>query len=419
MIKKILTTFLTTFLTIGLVVNCISNSSELKHQKNSKVNNFFVLGDSLSDGGNLCAIINEFGNKLENPCQKLFSSSSIIEIKETIKYLKNFSLPEDYYKKCSFSNGPVAAKIFAKKLGIELSCGYKIDYSINWPVTYKLSANRKGNNYAVGGSNSSYSQTLLESLSNFSLPSIYQSRYKKLGWKEWILQIIEDAFLSLISIKKQTASLLEHHKINSKDLFFVEIGGNDIFSLYGKIKPKIYSENRDFTSLIEKENDISICSLKESLEHLLRKGANKIMLANCVNVANTPFAKNLNERNKKILENITNSFNSKWSNMFNEFEYKYPSVFKKVDFNFICNKLLAQFNKQRFNITDPIADYNVENFTEIIFGGSKTPIINANSKEEKDKYFFFDLIHPSAKIHHLLAEELYKIYETWYKKSEL
>ena len=57
---------------------------------------------------------------------------------------------------------------------------------------------------------------------------------------------------------------------------------------------------------------------------------------------------------------------------------------------FICNKLLEKFHKQGFNITDPIVDYNVESFTEIIFGGSKTPIINAKSKEEKDKYFFFD-----------------------------
>lgn len=113
MIKKIIN--ITLSITISTTIGSEIITKHLNQQITTNQGQLYVLGDSLSDNGNLANILT-------------YDSWSIDKV--------NFQQP---FCQNSFSNGEVAASILAKKIGTTLT-----------PAWYK----KNGNNYAVGGAQS-------------------------------------------------------------------------------------------------------------------------------------------------------------------------------------------------------------------------------------------------------------------------
>lgn len=158
--------------------------------------NFYVLGDSLSDTGALV--------------------SGVTSLFKHLKISKVVKMLPPFYKN-SFSNGPVAAQIIADYLDINLTPAWKFDL-------FLLVDEQIGNNYAVSGA--------------------LASRKKELT--------LENFIINHFDISHQLAALISQHHINNNDIIFIEFGGNDI--LYAIKQPLLSNQEviiNEATALIK------------------------------------------------------------------------------------------------------------------------------------------------------------------------
>lgn len=168
---KILLTALSV-LALGTTTGNLSNFSNINSKNKLGINNFYVLGDSLSDNGAGIALQNF--NLQFNPS----------------KDFDSFAMAGLYYNN-SYTNGPVAAELLSSKLGLKLIPAW------NFNLKGKNSSH-VGNNYAIGGETAG----------------------------EYLQQ-------DLGTINKQVDALLIQHKIKQNDVIFFEIGGNDFLNTGG------------------------------------------------------------------------------------------------------------------------------------------------------------------------------------------
>ncbi|MBP1526030.1 MAG: SGNH/GDSL hydrolase family protein [Spiroplasma ixodetis] len=321
------------FLTITTtnIINKITNQIWLN--KNSSNNNVFinsklyVLGDSLSDNGNLKNIINHDFLNLHK-----------------IKFEKPF-----YHD--SFTNGDVAASILAKKLGTELL-----------PAWYQA-----GNNYAVAGAQAGYNSS----------------------WKYKI-------FLNHYNIINQTKQLIKDHKIQKKDYIFIEIGGNDLTTIFDKIT--LCNPN----SLIQE----AVKNEKIAIQMLIDAGANNLIIANSPDISKIPQYVNNSESSKLLARKLTNKLNEVLKlNIENLKKYNSKVNFKTFDLQTDFDKLLNLAEKIGKDIIHKSIDWSPMG----IFLNRKPQYINKTTLLTMDTNFFFDYIHPNKWAHKKIGEELFKV----------
>ncbi|WP_339020248.1 SGNH/GDSL hydrolase family protein [Spiroplasma endosymbiont of Atherix ibis] len=222
--------FLTT--TSSAVLSCIPQSDEINFKfdknigtqfdkRNAKdtsddksnhigFSNFFTLGDSLSDQGGLVTI-----------------AKDELEV--------NLKISGEY--KGWFSNGPTTASLINSKLNFSTQ-----EFGSS-NLVHKSDINRNnekvwGKNYSIGGA----------------------TAYEQGG--------IASILMGNTGIYKQAKSLVEQQVIHQDDLFFVEIGGNDMFAILDNLND---SKKREEIMQDALEN------IKNALYTLLNNGVKKII----------------------------------------------------------------------------------------------------------------------------------------------
>ena len=278
-----------------------------------------------------------------------------------LKMPKIVKMLPPFYKN-SFSNGPVAVQIIADYLHVNLISAWKFDL-------FLLADEQIGNNYAVSGA--------------------LASRKKELT--------LENFVINHFDVTHQVDALISQHYINNNDIILVEFGGNDI--LYA-IKQSLLSDQEE---IINKAVEL----LKNALNKLINKGAQRILLCNAPNMSLIPLFKNKEKEKERIL-NLTNKFNKILDSVIEELNKNKKNIIKYDMFTAITNAIDKFKN---LNINNNIIDAAVTtDFSEIINNGIIIPNFNEGVNEKNiNNYFFFDNIHPNKWAHNIMAQELIKL----------
>lgn len=317
--------------------------------KTTNETNFYVLGDSLSDTGALVGAGTQF-----------FQSNSWI-----FPNVKKVKLESPYYSD-SFSNGPVAVQIVANKLGVKLTPGWKFRDLLF--TTHE----QEGNNYAVGGAQSS-------------------NRIDLKG----------EIFINKFDINAQVDALLYQHKVENNDKIFLEIGGNDI--IYAMTKNLKFMQNMVISNAIANE--------KIALEKLISNGERHILVANLPMASLIPM---FNKDESKVLrvKELVNMFNTQWTSMISNLNEKYNNPIKPYSLFDGMNQAMAAFRQESNHNT--IDSAVTTNFDNLLNNGILTPEYNQGVNRENIKdYFFFDDVHPTKWGHNFIADQLLNLIEKW------
>lgn len=308
------------------------------------ITNLYILGDSLSDTGGF-----------------------ILALNESLGNLKKIAMIEPYYKN-SFTNGPVAVQILAKKLQFELKPGF------NFKVFPGRICNLIGNNYAIGGSQ--------------------------------IVKRIKSPFYQLLlnnlTIDDQSNALLTHHNLKKDDLVFLEIGGNDI--IYALSLPT----KEEQESLINE----AISIMEKVVKKLLSHGAKKILISNVPDLGKIP---RFIQTDKSVrATQLSILFNEKLIVMIKKLKALFPNYINHFDLFKVFKNLLNEFkSKPNANIT--IGYYNEEiDFSKIIKESKMTVTTNLKGINDINNYFYFDSVHPTKWIHEKIGEQLFITTKRWY-----
>lgn len=261
--KKIFSVLITFILfgTTSLSMIGCSNKEQLT------INNFYVIGDSLSDTGS-----------------GALAKTQYLQNDESNK-IKQILVSEPFYCN-SWSNGPVAAQVVANKFNLTLSPGW--NFTLN-----QQNFNHIGNNYAVFGEIADNSINQLQETFN---------------------------------INHQVAMLLNQHKLVSNDAVLFEIGSNDIASILTKneaqvkikINNVINNEKQGLETLINHgarnivATDVPDLTLTPKIKKLLQNNA--IKLANAQTIC-------LNFQKK--WEIMINNLNKKYINIIHPYKLSY------------------------------------------------------------------------------------------------
>ncbi|WCR57958.1 SGNH/GDSL hydrolase family protein [Wolbachia endosymbiont of Ctenocephalides felis wCfeJ] len=317
---------------------------------NPRYRNFYVLGDSLSDSGALCGIL------------------------EALSFARSVKFDDPFYQNRSFSNGPVAVEYLAKYLDLE-------EFKPGWSYSlFGRHHEQRGQNYAV-----SYA-----SASEISEP-------------------IYSYFFNKFRLANQLDAVVKHHpNIGKEDLFFIMIGGNDIMitTAYDDVKAEAVLER----AVSEICSALKVLD-KHGVKYVVVANAPDIGLIPAFNknekakVLATKRAENFNAKLASGLDDTKKStdleikifdLNSKMKTMLSEYK----------------NKGLNYQNACISDVADQLGEFkgNTKILLELIFKGKLGTHYNPGCSEETLKdHFFFDYFHPTTKPHHEVSNELYAL----------
>lgn len=325
---------------------------------NSKYKNFYVLGDSLSDNGALCKIL------------------------ETFSFAKNVKFDDPFYQGRSFSNGPTAVEYVAKYLDLK-------EFKPGW--SYSLSGRcyeRQGQNYAV-----SYAAA-----SEISDP-------------------VHSHFFNKFRLANQLDAVIRHHPdINKEDLFFIMIGGNDIMiaTAYDDIKAEEVLEQAvsEVCSALKVLNEhgvqhVVVANVPDIglIPAFNRNEEAKVLATRLTENFNAKLADGLDSIEKSTdLEVKTFDLNSKMKNMLSEYKSK------GLNYQDACIS----------DVSDRLGGFkeNTKTLLKLIFKGKLDAHYNPGcGKEALQNYFFFDYFHPTAEPHHEVGNALYALIKNIHTKQ--
>jgi|GEM_PF-2395618 len=317
---------------------------------NFKYKNLYILGDSLSDNGALCGIL------------------------ETFSFAKNVKFDEPCYQGRSFSNGPVAVEYVAKYLDLE-------EFKPGWSYSFLGKCHeQQGQNYAV-----SYAAA-----SEISDP-------------------IYSYFFNKFRLANQLDAVIKHHPdIGKEDLFFIMIGGNDIMvaTAYDDTKGEEIMEQ----AVSEICNALKVLN-EHGVKHVVVANVPDIGLIPAFNKSkeakelaakltesfNVKLANGLDNMKKSTdLEIKTFDLNSKMKNMLGEYKSK------GLNYQYAC---ISDVADQLGGLKE-----NIKILSKLVFKGKLDAHYNPGcSKETLESHFFFDYFHPTAEPHHEVGNEVYEL----------
>lgn len=277
------------------------------------------------------------------------------------------TLASPFYQNRSFSNGPVAAEVLANKLNLTLEPAWDFDFNNH-------NMQQIGTNYAFAGATTldldSPQGTLL---------------------------------LNHFTINKQVDALLKQHKMQDDDLTIFEIGSNDLISQI--LETSIEYQEQVIEKIISKQ--------KEALEKLLVNGSKHILVMNSPDLSKTP-----SYLNEEDVYQLSAAYSQAWSVMISNLQAKYPYYLKVFDLYHQFYQLLSNFENQGIDISQEAVTWKFD-INVVITQGTINPQWNAAHNETMiNKYFFFDSLHPTAKVHQAVGELFYKIIKNnniwWY-----
>lgn len=191
--------------------------------------------------------------------------------------------------------------------------------------------------------------------------------------------------------------LLAHEdKANPYSLFIVWIGANNYLAL---------PDEED--KLVEEVNN----GIKKELERLITKGAYYIVVVNVPDLGRTPAAKDFDS--EALLTRLSDKHNRLLAANIDALQKKYPQAkLLPINVNETLKDMMQQPSKYGFtNITETCyeqitksSSHTKPSILKIV--ASIKPTAQPNPCES---YLFFDPVHPSARAHRIMAEEVKKV----------
>ncbi|ASP28321.1 hypothetical protein SCORR_v1c05490 [Spiroplasma corruscae] len=327
------------------------------------VSNFFTLGDSLSDNGGLVTI-----------------AKDELGVNAKMSGLYNNG----------FSNGKRVAEIINDKLGFEESTFKSSNIIHNADIDYTKADGTTqkawGRNYSVGGATAYESDGLTGKL-----------------------------LMGNTGIYKQAQALVKQQKINDKDLFLLEIGGNDLFAL---------ADARNDYNTQKSIMSNGLDNIKNALCTLINNGAKRILFITPPDILLTPGYNNKNtdsggsgeysEDELKKINLLCKEFDSSITKIVNAINEKNDVI--KVynlyqNLKVILDGFISESSKQEINVEN-----NYSESTAFDLGGLDITNIDIKAvvrEKYKDKniddFFFIDKVHPTAAGHKYVSELVYKL----------
>jgi phospholipase/lecithinase/hemolysin len=191
-----------------------------------------------------------------------------------------------------------------------------------------------------------------------------------------------------------TYFLTHENKADAQSLFIIWIGANNYLYL-------------------PSDEDVAVMTvihgIKQSIEQLVAKGAQHIMVLNLPDLGRAPVARAVHEETK--ISSLVNRHNEQLAQMLQSLKDTYPAVqWIYFDVNQSINKLLDSPKQYGFdNIKESCLDTVLTNSTEaglslpyalLNVTGNKSTIIDACQG-----YLFFDAVHPTKLAHQIIADQ--------------
>lgn len=342
--KKILR--LTGIFIILIIANL--NIIAYKNEQNT-INEFYVLGDSLSDTG-----AGTFGQN-----QYLTNNNS--------SKFKHFQLDKPYYKNC-WSNGKVASQLIAEKFKINFKPGWL--FKINGKVYQNF-----GNNYAYGG-------------------EVADSSDSKL--------IINKTF----DLSHQTQMLLLQHQLQKKDVIWIEIGANDIGNLMTKTNDT-FIKNKINNIIIEEKKAINLL-IKNGAKKIIISDVPDLTLTPKIK----KILRN-NQEKIKIAHEICDQFQKHWKQMIEEMKKKYKNIIIPYFLSKeLANDMIEFKNKITYGKIETSATKSTMFSNETSYSYKPIFNFGVN-ENNLNKYFYFDEFHPGIWFHQQMAKHVIKLIEKY------
>lgn len=340
--KKILRLISTIIILFAANLNIIA----CKNQQNI-INQFYVLGDSLSDTG-----------------AGTFGQNQYLTNDEDSNF-KHFQLDKPYYKNC-WSNGKVASQLIAERFKIDFKSGWS--FKINNKIYQKF-----GNNYAYGGEVADSSDSKLNINKTFDL-------------------------------FHQTQMLLSQHQLQKKDVIWIEIGANDIGNLVTKTD-NIFINNKINNILTEEKKTIKLL-LKNGAKKIIISDVPDLTLTPKIK----KILHN-NQDKLKNAHQICEKFQKNWKEMINDFKKEYKSfIFPYFLSKELANDMIDFKNKVIDGNIETSATKSIMFSNKKSYSYKPIFNIGVNENNLK-KYFYFDEFHPGVWFHQQLAKHIIKLIE--------
>jgi phospholipase/lecithinase/hemolysin len=269
----------------------------------------------------------------------------------------SISAPFSYpYWNGSFSNGPVAVETLAE----ELSANNSVPLTVK-PSLHLIGA-QSGTNYSVAGARASTNE--------------------------------------VIDLSMQVHAFLIHHQFSAPNdaLYIVFIGGNDLRAARDEMDPTASSE------IIKK----AVTGIDQTVRTLAKSGAKHFLVVNAPNLGAIPETQLISQQlNFPLLPALTTlktqAFNARLylALLKTQWELKMPIA----KFNlFVSSEEIVRHAKR----------YDIENTSDYCFSTFALQFnpscLDSNNVPRFDSYFYFDEIHPTAKVHKISGERMAKLF---------
>ena len=260
-------------------------------------------------------------------------------------------LPSPYYRNTHFSNGPVAVEVLAKRLHLSAA-----------PSLYLLSL-AKGTNYAVAGARA-------RGEDNFDLTA-------------------------------QVMAFLVNHSYSapSDALYVVIIGGNDLRE----------ARNEPTTDGAEQVLDAAVAAVMSDLRTLITAGARSFIVTDSPDIGLIPETRLLAEStgNHSLIRRATV--------LSGKYALKLKDALRKLEGEMGIH--IPDFSLFTFTrLLKPTAPlFGITNTRDACFNSqSLTFNPDCDGGANFDKFSFFDEFHPTAKVHRLIGQAIFKVVEHAY-----
>lgn len=199
----------------------------------------------------------------------------------------------------------------------------------------------------------------------------------------------------LITLKGEIDSYLLAHpeKPSDQTLFVVWIGANNYLGLPEDIE--------------QTTHDV-VSGIQQQIKRLANSGAQHILLFNLPNLGKTPFAYAYQVNQQ--LENLSLQHNDKIQQAFQDLSHEYPNTqWLFLDVQQFFNEILQNPKPYGFNnVVDACIDLNDNRLVQSTHPAMLTLATHAKHLAKTtplcDDHFFFDFVHPTGKVHRIIAE---------------
>ncbi|KGP63117.1 lysophospholipase [Legionella norrlandica] len=206
------------------------------------------------------------------------------------------------------------------------------------------------------------------------------------------VSIDEDDDEVLFTLRREVNTYLLAHqdKASPDTLFVIWIGSNNYLGMPSEVEETLKNVN---------------LGIANSIQRLVEKGAKHILVLNIPDLGRTPAA--IEFDSKEAMTYFSIQHNIAVAKTVEQFKQTYPDV------EWLFFDMSSQFN----NVLDHAPEYGFTNITDtcanlVVDEITKTSVLKmvASAKPGKgtdvcDGYLFFDLVHPTALAHKILAEK--------------